>query len=47
MNQFKKYKNPIIFDNKNLRKTNKDIELHFIESKKEMDQFPKINGVIN
>ena len=40
------FKKPIIFDNKNLRKIYKDIESHFLESKKEMDQFPKINGFI-
>jgi SAM-dependent methyltransferase len=41
----KKYRDPIIFNNKDLRK-NKDTQNHFDESKKELEGFPTKNGVI-
>jgi SAM-dependent methyltransferase len=42
----KKYRSPIIFDNTCLRENSKNTQKHFDESKKELEKFPTIGGVI-
>ena len=37
---------PIIMDNKNLRKENPSIQAHFDECERELEGFPRVNGII-